>query len=79
MILPAGMMSYDKRRLAEPIKGNNCAYCVEEYERETKDSYRQETQEEKAEREQFYEASQIRLEEPLIIKKLKDKKKSNGK
>ena len=52
---------------------------VEEYERETKDSYRQETQEEKAEREQFYEASQIRLEEPLIIKKLKDKKKSNGK
>ena len=52
---------------------------VEEYERETKDSYRQETQEEKAAREQFYEASQIRLEEPLIIKKLKDKKKSNGK
>ncbi len=52
---------------------------VEEYERETKDSYRQKTQEEKAAREQFYEASQIRLEEPLIIKKLKDKKKSNGK
>ncbi len=52
---------------------------VEEYERETKDSYRQKTQEEKAAREQFYEASQIRLEEPLLIKKLKDKKKSNGK
>ncbi|MDE5939409.1 MAG: sporulation integral membrane protein YtvI [Lachnospiraceae bacterium] len=47
---------------------------VEEYERETKDIYRQETKEEKAAKEQFYEASQIKLEEPLIIKKLKDKK-----
>lgn len=49
---------------------------VEEYERETKDIYRQETAQEKAAREQFYEASQIKLEEPLIIKKFKDKKKS---
>lgn len=47
---------------------------VEEYERETKDIYRQETKEEKAAKEQFYEASRIKLEEPLIIKKLKDKK-----
>ena len=49
---------------------------VEEYERETKDIYRQETAQEKAAREQFHEASQIKLEEPLIIKKFKDKKKS---
>ncbi len=52
---------------------------VEEYERETRDKYRQRTEEEKAAREQFYEASQIKLEEPLLIKKLKDKKKSNHK
>ena len=51
---------------------------VEEYERETKDIYRQETKEEQAVREQLHEASQIRLEEPLIIKKLKDKKKSKS-
>lgn len=47
---------------------------VEEYEKETKDIYRQETEEEKAAREQLHEASRIKLEEPLIIKKLKDKK-----
>ncbi len=51
---------------------------VEEYERETKDIYRQENKEEQAVREQLHEASQIRLEEPLIIKKLKDKKKSKS-
>lgn len=49
---------------------------VEEYERETKNIYRKETAQDKADREQLHEASQIRLEEPLIIKKLKDKKKS---
>lgn len=47
---------------------------VEEYERETKDIYRQEIKEEQAAKEQLHEASQIKLEEPLIIKKFKDKK-----
>lgn len=51
---------------------------VEEYERETKNIYKQETEQEKAAREQFHEASQIKLEEPLIIKKIKDKKKSKS-
>lgn len=52
---------------------------VEEYERETKNIYRQETEQEKAAREQMHEASQIKLEEPLIIKKLKDRKNQNHK
>ncbi len=43
---------------------------VEEYERETKDTYRQK----KAASEQMHETSRIKLEEPLIIKKFKDKK-----
>lgn len=51
---------------------------VEEYERETKNIYKQETEQEKAAREQFHEASQIKLEEPLIIKRIKDKKKSKS-
>ena len=51
---------------------------VEEYERETKDIYRQETEQEKAVREQLHEASQIKLEEPLIIRKIIDKKKSKS-
>ncbi len=51
---------------------------VEEYERDTKNIYKQETEQEKAAREQFHEASQIKLEEPLIIKKIKDKKKSKS-
>lgn len=50
---------------------------VEEYERETKDIYRQESEQEKAAREQLHEASQIKLEEPLIIKKIKDRKSQN--
>lgn len=52
---------------------------VEEYERETRNIYRQETEQEKADREQLHEASQIIVEEPLIIKKFKDKKKQNHK
>lgn len=48
---------------------------VEEYERETRDIYRQEKQQEKAAEEQFHEASQLKLEEPRIIKKFMDKKK----
>lgn len=47
---------------------------VEEYERETKDIYRQGIEQDKAEKEQLQEASQIKIEEPLIIKKFKDKK-----
>ena len=47
---------------------------VEEYERETKDIYRQGIVQDKAEKEQLQEASQIKIEEPLIIKKFKDKK-----
>lgn len=52
---------------------------VEEYERETRNIYRQETEQEKADREKLHEASQIIVEEPLIIKKFKDKKKQNHK
>ncbi len=51
---------------------------VEEYERETKDIYKQEEEQERAAEEQFHEASQLRIEEPLIIKKLIDKKKSKS-
>lgn len=51
---------------------------VEEYERESKDIYRQETERENAEKEQLHEASQIKIEEPPIIKKFKDKKKSKS-
>ncbi len=47
---------------------------VEAYERETKDIYQKGTKQDKAAREQMQEASRIRLEEPLIIKKFKDKK-----
>lgn len=47
---------------------------VEEYERETKDIYRQGIEQDKAEKEQLQEASQIKIEEPLIIKKFKGKK-----
>lgn len=51
---------------------------VEEYERETKDIYKKEEEQERAAEEQFHEASQLRIEEPLIIKKLIDKKKSKS-
>lgn len=51
---------------------------VEEYEQETKAIYRQEIEQDKAAKEQLHEASQIKLEEPLIIKKFKDKKKSKS-
>ncbi len=51
---------------------------VEEYERETKDIYKQEEEQERAAAEQFHEASQLKIEEPLIIKKLIDKKKSKS-
>lgn len=47
---------------------------VEEYERETKDIYRQEMEQDKVVKEQLQEASQIKIEEPLLIKKFKDKK-----
>lgn len=51
---------------------------VEEYERETKAIYRQEIEQDQAAKEQFQEASQIKLEEPKILKKFKDKKKSKS-
>lgn len=66
-ILAAGFNHFRK------IRPDDMA-VVEEYERETKDIYRQETEQEKAAREQMHEASRIKLEEPLIIKKFKDKK-----
>lgn len=47
---------------------------VEEYDRETKDIYRQEMEQDKVVKEQLQEASQIKIEEPLLIKKFKDKK-----
>lgn len=68
-ILTAGFNHFRK------IRPDDMA-VVEEYEREAKDRYRQETAQEKAAREQMYEASRIKLEEPLIIKKFKDKKNS---
>lgn len=51
---------------------------VEEYERETKDIYKQETEQQRAVEEQLYEASRIKIEEPRIIKKYIDKKKSKS-
>lgn len=51
---------------------------VEEYEREAKDIYKQETEQGRAEEEQFHEASQIKIEEPRIIKKFIDKKNSKS-
>lgn len=68
-ILTAGFNHFRK------IRPDDMA-VVEEYEREAKDRYRQETAQEEAAREQMYEASRIKLEEPLIIKKFKDKKNS---
>lgn len=68
-ILAAGFNHFRK------IRPDDMA-VVEEYEREAKDRYRQETAQERAAREQMYEASRIKLEEPLIIKKFKDKKNS---
>lgn len=70
-ILVAGFNHFRKIRPDDMV-------VVEEYERETKDIYRQETEQEKAAREQMHEASQIKLEEPLILKKIKDKKKSKS-
>ncbi len=71
-ILAAGFNHFRK------IRPDDMA-VVEEYERETKDIYRQETEQEKAAKEQFREAAQIKIEEPLIIKKFKDKKGQNHK
>lgn len=71
-ILAAGFNHFRK------IRPDDMA-IVEEYERETKDIYRQETEQEKAAKEQFREAAQIKIEEPLIIKKFKDKKGQNHK
>lgn len=68
-ILVAGFNQFRK------IRPDDMA-VVEEYERESKDIYRQETERKNAEEEQLHEASQIKLEEPPIIKKIKDKKKS---
>ncbi len=51
---------------------------VEEYERETKDIYKQETEQKRAAAEQLHEASQIKIEEPRILKKYIDKKKSKS-
>lgn len=62
-ILTAGFNHFRK------IRPDDMA-VVEEYERETKDTYRQK----KAASEQMHETSRIKLEEPLIIKKFKDKK-----
>ncbi len=64
-ILAAGFNHFRK------IRPDDMA-VVEEYERETKDTYRQN----KAAREQMHETSRIKLEEPLIMKKFKDKKKN---
>lgn len=71
-ILTAGFNHFRK------IRPDDMA-VVEEYERETKDRYRQETAQEKAVREQLHEAAQIKLEEPLIIRKIKEKKSQNHK
>ncbi len=68
-ILSAGFNHFRK------IRPDDMA-VVEEYEREAKDRYRPKTAQENAEREQMYEASRIKLEEPLIIRKFKDKKNS---
>lgn len=70
-ILAAGFNHFRK------IRPDDMA-VVEEYEKEAKDIYRQETTQEEAVREQLHEASQIKLEEPLIIRKMKDKKKSKS-
>lgn len=51
---------------------------VEEYEREAKDIYKQETEQGKAAEEQLHEASQLKIEEPRIIKKIIDKKNSKS-
>ncbi len=51
---------------------------VEEYERESRDIYKQEAQQEEAAKEQYYEASQLKIEEPRIIKKIIDKKKTKS-
>lgn len=51
---------------------------VEEYERETKDIYKQEAEQKRAAAEQLHEASQIKIEEPRILKKYIDKKKSKS-
>lgn len=68
-ILVAGFNQFRK------IRPDDMA-VVDEYERETKDIYRQETERKNAEEEQLHEASQIKIEEPPIIRKFKDKKKS---
>ncbi len=68
-ILSAGFNHFRK------IRPDDMA-VVEEYEREAKDRYRPKTAQENAAREQMYEASRIKLEEPLIIRKFKDKKNS---
>lgn len=70
-ILVAGYNHFRKIR-PEDMK------VVEEYERETRDIYRQEEQQEKAAEEQFHEASQLKLEEPQIIKKIMDRKKTKS-
>ncbi|MCM1267171.1 MAG: sporulation integral membrane protein YtvI [Bacteroidales bacterium] len=52
--------------------------AAEAYERETKAVYRQNAEQDKAEKEQLHEASQIKLEEPQMLKKIKDKKKTKS-
>lgn len=51
---------------------------VEEYEREAKDIYKQGTEQDRAAAEQYYEASQLKIEEPRIIKKIMDRKNSKS-
>ena len=51
---------------------------VEEYERETKDIYKQETEQKRAAAKQLQEASRIKIEEPRILKKYIDRKKSKS-
>lgn len=70
-ILVAGFNRFRKIRPEDMV-------VVEEYERETKDIYRKGIEQDKASEDQLHEASQIKLEEPLIIKKIIDKKKTKS-
>lgn len=70
-ILVAGFNHFRK------IRSEDMA-VVEEYEREAKDIYKQETEQGRAAEEQLHEASQLKIEEPRIIKKFIDKKNSKS-
>lgn len=70
-ILVAGFNHFRK------IRSEDMA-VVEEYEREAKDIYKQEAEQGRAAEEQLHEASQLKIEEPRIIKKFIDKKNSKS-